>query len=189
MENLFGAPPARETAPEYYLLYKDVFSTTNAMQACKGSIVRLINRSGHVCTVKTRWGAPFRVADTNLGERYYFPTNTPTPTLPAKGVAPTRLNPNPRTVRTTSRAAYKSVKDEIAAAQQREILEALVKGEGNAWQISLRCTGLDKVQTGRRLSELRDNGLAEETGTKAPSDTGRASVVYRITEAGSNSLI
>lgn len=175
MQTLFeNAQPQKAPAAKYFTLLKDCYTPAGNLHASKGVVVKLLKQRGHVMIVKTRNDSPFRIIDSYVAP-YTFPS-THTVATPAK----------PAATKETSRAAYESMKAEVAN-QHRAILKALATEDGNAWQISQRLS-FDKVQTGRRLSELYRKELIMFTGTKAPSDTGRASVVYKITEAGKSQL-
>lgn len=90
-----------------------------------------------------------------------------------------RTEPNARaTDPMTSHEAAESATD-LAERHKKMILEALRKhGPMGKDSIATR-TGLDGVQVARRMKELETADLAEPTGKRVPSATGRSEREWR----------
>lgn len=69
----------------------------------------------------------------------------------------------------------------------RAILDALACCDrgANADELAARCSGIDRVQIGRRMHELEKAGLVRKTGEARPSKSGRMACCYAVTTTGS----
>jgi predicted ArsR family transcriptional regulator len=68
-----------------------------------------------------------------------------------------------------------------ADAHRAIVLSAFRKGPASAEQISERLgNSLNTLQVMKRISELIDNRMVEETGTVAVNRSGRAARVYKL---------
>lgn len=91
--------------------------------------------------------------------------------------------------RTHARASDPSTSKEAARSmlasvehQKKAIYWALLRAGGpiTAEEIATRCSGLDKVQVGRRMSDLIDDGLVVEVDRKGKTKAGRAATRYGL---------
>ena len=83
-----------------------------------------------------------------------------------------------RTDPDTSHAAARSASG-VAGAHRRLILGALARRPMTSTEIA-RFTGLEMVQVARRMHELVELGLARDSGSRRPMESGRASIVWAL---------
>lgn len=81
----------------------------------------------------------------------------------------------------TSKAAAREI---LASAehQKKAIYWALLRAGSplTAEEIAIRCSGMDKVQVGRRMSDLIDDGLVVEVDRNGKTKAGRAATRYSL---------
>jgi len=85
----------------------------------------------------------------------------------------------------TSRAAAESLTPEALGKEQGRVLRAISMhaGEANRDQVASYLSA-DRSCVSRRITDLRDSGLVEDTGRTRPGPTGRQQTVWALTDAG-----
>lgn len=69
---------------------------------------------------------------------------------------------------------------EFAGKHKARILEALRRSPNGATKDEIsRVTGIDPVAVARRMRELANEGLVEDSGLRRPTPTGRRAIVWR----------
>jgi len=73
---------------------------------------------------------------------------------------------------------------EFAGKHKARIFAALRQASSGATKDEIsRMTGIDPVAVARRMSELANDGLVEDSGLRRPTPTGRSAIVWRIKAA------
>lgn len=95
--------------------------------------------------------------------------------------APVARNTDPDTSHQAARYAAKTAATHRALAL-RELATAGPRGLTD-FDLAAR-TRIPQTSIGKRRGELRDAGLVEDSGTRRPSPSGTAAIVWRVTDLG-----
>lgn len=84
-------------------------------------------------------------------------------------------------MKTTSYLAYQSIKQDLGDLQKQTLL-GLQKIKSGSFREIADAANLRESQVWKRLSELRDRGIAKESGTKVCKVSGRSVTIWEIVE-------